>query len=400
MLRIIKTILIFFTFTSFPAIGQESSPPILEGGRIISYELEGIMTPSQIDTFNEELFKGYEAPQAQYSVAVYWVTYESLYPDGTIAPIKSQVFIPQYTQEGIKSLYAFGPGSTGIRDNCRPSREHILGIRWGLYRSHVLAHAGQGSIGFMPDYMGFGDPDHLQYYMVSLCEARAMLDGIRATKNLLALLDNPHVTGTTNFVAGFSQGGHAAYAAADLRLSYAPEIELQGVIGYGPTTNVTSLFNEFSDVAPMALYTYQNLYGKDKVDPAKILLEKYATNLEGDLLSMCVGGMQNYYSPDPTKLILPDIAQALSEGTLSSVYPSLSEILTLNSPGLGGHGIPSLILQGTDDIVIAWETQEVFVKALKEAGEEVDYYLYKGVRHDTRQFGFSQTRLWIDEKSK
>jgi acetyl esterase/lipase len=368
------------------------------GGSLISYELEGILSAEEIDEFNCVMFEGYEAPRAKYSVAIYWVTYESFYPDGTPALIKSQMFIPQFSKAGKKSLYAFGSGSTGIRDSCCPSREHILGIRWGLYRSHVLAHAGQGSIGVMPDYMGFGDPDRLQYYMVALCEARALLDGIRAAGHLLSNLSNPYVLETANFVSGFSQGGHAAFAAADLLSTYAPEMALDGIIGYGPTTNISELFKEYADVAPMVLLIYGRLYGEDKADPERILLPKYASTLEEDLLSMCVGGMQSYYSKDPEKVFLPEFVEALLSNNLEEYYPEFAELLRLNYVGLSGHGVPSLILQGSDDIVVLPPTQERFVEALRSEGKSVEYVYYEGVRHDTRQYGFFKAREWIDEK--
>jgi len=209
-------------------------------GKLISAELELTMAPADVDRFVKRLYAGYQAPKARYAVDVYWIHFESRYPDGATAPALAQVFVPRYGAErpSVRPLYAFGPGSTGIIDSCRPSREHVAGIRWGLYRAHVLSHAGQGTIGIMPDYLGFGDPEREQYYMVAESEAAVMLDAIRATKSLLAAKSIAGVSDTRNFVAGFSQGGHAALAAADYRKSYAPEIPLDGVIGYGPSARL------------------------------------------------------------------------------------------------------------------------------------------------------------------
>ena len=217
-------------------------------GKIVSVEFEKIILKNEIDKYIKPLFEGYNSPKAKYDVAIFWIVYESLYPDGEIALITSQVFVPQYKENENRSIYVFGSGSTGLRDSCRPSREHIAGIRWGLYRSHVLAHSGQGSIGVMPDYMGFGDPNRYQYYMVAQCEARVMLDSIRAIKNLIIKNEISGINKTYHFIAGFSQGGHAAYAAADYREEYASEIELHGVIGYGPSTNLFSLLKEYPDL--------------------------------------------------------------------------------------------------------------------------------------------------------
>lgn len=381
---------LFFFLISLPLTG-------VAPGEILSIELETTMTAGEIDDFNAPLFEGIDAPKALYDVDIYWVKYSSLYPDGEPAVITSQVFVPVYSQSRRRSVYVFGAGSTGLRDSCRPSREHILGIEWGLYRSHVLAHAGQGSIGVFPDYMGFGDPDRLQYYMVAECEARVLLDAIRAVRNLIALEKIENVDGTRHFVAGFSQGGHAAFAAADYRQEYAPEVGLSGVIGYGPTTDIFSLFREYSDVAPMVLYTYSRLYGVEKVDPSRILVEKYSENLESDLLRMCVGGIQSYYPRVPQGLFKEDFITSLLNGTLETDYPALFETIRMNNTGLGGHSIPSVIFQGGNDIVIFPETQEAFAEKLISAGVPLDYVYYEKARHDTRQISFAEARRWIDD---
>lgn len=365
-------------------------------GEILSIEWEKRYTTEEIDQFVEPLFEGIQQPQSLYEVDVYWITYSSRYPDGEEALITAQLFIPLFERTKDRSVYVFGAGSTGLRDSCRPSREHILGIRWGLYRNHVLAHAGQGSIGLFPDYMGFGDPDRLQYYMVAQCEARVFLDGIRAVRNFIDEEEVRGIRSTSHFVAGFSQGGHAAFAAADYQKSYAPEVKLNGVIGFGPTTNILDLFREFSDIAPMVLYTYSELYGKDAVDPEEILLEKFSENLKRDLMRMCVGGMQSYYPQVPKGLFKEDFIDALLNYEVEEKYPLLYEKVSQNHTGLSGQTVPTVIFQGSHDIVIYPETQRKFADQLEELGVPLDYVFYENARHDTRQISFNDTRKWIE----
>lgn len=365
-------------------------------GTVISVELEATLSPEQINEYIEPLFEGFKQPAAQYSVDIYWVEYTSLYPDGEEAVITSQVFLPRYSDRDKRSVYVFGAGSTGLRDSCRPSREHIMGIRWGLYRSHVLAHAGQGSIGVLPDYMGFGDPDRLQYYMVAESEARVLLDAFRAVNNFLDQEKVDTVSGTSRFVAGFSQGGHAAFAAADYSQTYAPELPLHGVIGYGPTTDIFSLFREYSDVAPMVLFTYSRLYGNDQIDPSWVLLDEFADSLEKDLMRMCVGGMQSFYPQVPQGLFKEEFITSLTEGTIKRDYPSLYRHIESNSTGLSGQTVPTVIYQGKNDIVIHPETQRDFADKLIARGVPLDYVYYENARHDTRQISFDAARKWID----
>jgi len=364
---------------------------------VISLDLERTMRPADIDAFIAKLFAGAEAPAAAYAVDIYMMKFESRYPGGDAAVALTQLFIPRFGDEpeSVRPLYAFGPGSTGLTDGCRPSREHVLGIHWGYYRAHTLAHAGQGVIGVMPDYLGFGDPERDQYYMVAEAEAAVMLDAIRAARAVLKRGGFPGVSDTGNFVAGFSQGGHAAFAAADFRAAYAPEIRLDGVIGYGPSADLEALFREFPDVAPLILYTFRNLYGAAEVDPSLALADRFAGTLDHDVTRQCIGGIQSYYPIDPKKLFNPAFAKSLLEGSLAEEYPGIHKALEANRTGLAGHGVPVMICQGTDDIVVYGGTQKAFAEALEKAGSAVDLVVYERVRHDTRQASFYDVEAWM-----
>ncbi len=371
-------------------------------GEILEVSLVETLSPSSIDTLMPELFTDIPAPAARYTVDSYLMRLESTYLDGKPTPVTVQVFVPRFSGREKRIIYVFAPGTTGLRDACRPSREHIAGIHWGLYRTHVLSHAGQGTIGVLPDYMGFGDPDpsHRQPYMSVVAEGRVMLDAIRAVQEFLSRKYSQNVSGTAVFVAGFSQGGHAAFAAADLRARYAPKVRIDGIIGYGPSTDIEALFREFPVVAPMAIYTFSRIYGRDRFDPDRILAPRWAATLEKDVTRQCVGGMQSYYPAAARDLFRPEFAESLLNGTLKEKYPMIEKILRENSPGLSGHKVPALILEGSDDVVVSVKSQEAFVRALCRTGCPVTYSLYKGRRHDTRQIGFKEARAWMERRAR
>jgi pimeloyl-ACP methyl ester carboxylesterase len=358
------------------------------------------LSPVAIDKLAGVLFKPLPAPRARFSVDSWLLTFESVYPDGAPATITAQLFIPRYTDAAVRPLYVFASGSTGLTSACRVSREHIAGIRWGLYRTHVLAWAGQGVIGMLPDYMGFADKGRLQPFYSAVAEGRLMLDAVRAARTFLggepAAGQSPQgIDGFKAFLAGFSQGGHAIFAAADLRESWAPDVALAGVIGYGPAADVYTLFREFPVDAPMAIYTYEQMYGKQRFDPSLILLPKWADTLEDDVTRQCIGGMQAYYPWTPRELFRKDFADALLAGKLAEKYPSIDRVLKENSSGLTRHHVPALILEGTDDIVVSVKSQTAFATALRALGSPVQLSIYKGARHDTRQAGFSEALQWV-----
>ncbi len=371
-------------------------------GAILKVTAVESLSTAAVNALQPKLFTDIPAPKAKYPVDCFLLQIESTYLDGTPTPVTVQVFLPRLPDRARRSVYVFAPGSTGLRDACRPSREHIAGIHWGLYRTHVLGHAGQGSIGVLPDYMGFGDPDpaHLQPYMVAVAEGRMLLDVARAMDAFLEKNAAATVAGTAIFFSGFSQGGHAAFAAADMRTRYARDVRVAGIIGYGPSTDIPALFREFPMVAPMAIYSYSKVYGKEVFDPDLLLAPRWAKTLEKDVTRQCVGGMQSYYPASPRELFRPEFAEALFTGTLREKFPGIAKVLEENSTGLSGHRIPALILEGSDDIVVSPASQEAFARGLCRTGCPVTYSLYKGRRHDTRQVGFAEAREWMDRLTR
>ncbi len=384
---------------SLAALFLVAAPLRAVGGRVLELRQIERFEPDEVEEIVGELFEGRSVPTAHYAIDAYIVRYSSFYPNDDPAVITAQLFVPRLDQPS--PLYLFAPGTTGLVDACRPSREHIAGIHWGLYRAHVLAFAGKGFIGLLPDYTGFGEPDRLQPLFHARTEAKMMLDGVRAVTELTAddelravNLSPPLAPGGV-FLAGFSQGGHAAFAAADYRDQYAPDLEIAGIIGYGPTTDIATLFREFPVVAPMVVKMFGDLYGTDRFPAQKMLQQRWQENLDHHVTRQCIGAMQSFYPWGARELFQEEFAEALFADRLEAEFPEIYRIMQRNSTGLNRHGVPAFILQGADDIVISPQSQERFVDALRAGGSEVRYQLYEDARHDTRQKGFREVLEWM-----
>ena len=389
MRRTLAVLALIVTATSLP--GQQAS-------------FEQQFSHQELDEFIAELYEDYEPPVAEYPVDVYQLLVETTHPSGVTTPVRVQLFIPQTGTDAIRGSYLFAPGSTGLINPCRPSREHEAGIRWGLYRAHVLSLAGQGFVGILPDYMGFEDWNLIQPYFHAESEARLIVDVTVAVHAFLS--EDPEevridggLADLTRVAAGYSQGGHAAFAAADRNDLFPAGLELDGIIGYGPTTAVDALFLEYSSVAPMVVEAYRTIYGEERFDPAHILAPELAESLAYDTTRQCVGGMQSYYPTKPTELFSVGFLKSLWAETLELTHPDIHAVMEENRAGLSGHRVPTLILQGTNDIVVNRFTQDAFVVALRELGSHVRYLVYEGARHDTRQIAFPRVIQWIDALS-
>jgi dienelactone hydrolase len=367
-------------------------------GAVEAFVSEGTMLPREIDSFIAPLFAGYTAPEARNGADIYTLFVRTRYPDGNLTSVRVQLFVPRSATVP-DTLYLFAPGSTGLIGPCRASREHEAGIRWGLYRAHVLAMVGQGFVGVLPDYMGFEDPALVQPYFHAESEARVIFDALRGSDAFLRERYGTRfprgIAPLTRIAAGFSQGGHAIFAAADRDGTVERTISLHGVIGYGATTGIEPLLQMYPSLGPMIATSYVTVYGRDRFDPSLIFREPWASELEYDTTRQCVGGMQRYYPSDPAELFTPEFLSSLRKGTLSMTHPSIAAILAENRTGLTRHGVPALIFQGTRDIVVSRETQDRYVTALRALGNPVDYRVIEGARHDTRQVAFDDAIAWI-----
>jgi pimeloyl-ACP methyl ester carboxylesterase len=366
-------------------------------GTILEIRPTGTMQPAEIQRAGAPLFESFGVPAASYAVDTYLLRYATTDFDGSPAEVTAQLFVPRFDAPTERPVYVFGSGTTGLIDRCAPSLEQPEVLRLGHYRANMLAYAGHGFIGIMPDYLGFHDDARPQRYFSAKAEAHVMLDAIRAVYNFFDTNETVVRLSQDVFTSGYSQGGHAAFAAADLRPEYAPEVPLSGVIGYGATTNVTTLLKEGPYYAPYIVYTYALKYGTEAFNPAEILDARYAGTLATDVLRMCVDGIQTYYPFDGNKMYNPAFAASLYGGTLQQTHPSIFTHLTENHTGLSGHGLPALIVHGEQDIIVTTPAQTEFVQALCQAGSPVHYLRMDGVRHrHTRPAGFRASVSWME----
>ncbi|MBN2551356.1 MAG: alpha/beta hydrolase [Spirochaetales bacterium] len=353
-------------------------------------------TPAQIDAMSRPLFEGFEQPASRLPVSVYRLIFSSRDFDGSSAEIHARLFVPVYAVRTESPVLVFGSGTTGVADACAPSREQPELHRWGYYRANMLAYASQGFITIFPDYLGFNDPGRPQRYFSLKAEGQVLLDAARAVYRFFERHDLPARPAAAVFTAGYSQGGHAAFAAADLQRDYAPEVPLLGAIGFAPTTDVAVLFREGPYYAPYILYNYSDIYGRETIDPSRYILDRWARTLEEDAERMCVDQFQAYYPFDGRRLYRPEMYDALHGGQLERRFPALARALQENNSGLSGHGLPALVVQGGEDIIVTTKTQDRFVTELRTAGSEVRYLVFPGVRHRyTRPAGFLPSLSWM-----
>ncbi|AFG36726.1 lipase family protein [Spirochaeta africana] len=377
----------------------------VEPGTILFVEHLDSFTAQDIEARGDWLFADTGIPPAHTGAELFLLHFRSTDVDGTPTPIRAQLFIPILEEPGERPVQVFAAGTTGVSERCAPIIENPVLNRWGDYRTNMLAYASREIITIFPEYLGFGLPDVPQRYFSKVAEAHVMLDAARAVRNFYASPDKQEIELTAHpagalFMSGYSQGGHAAHAAADLQPEYAPEIEITGLIGFGQTNDVAMLMREMPYYSPYIIYTYAEIYGVEVIDPADYLLPRWMETFQADIMGLCVEEFQHHYPRNGQDLFTPEFYRALHndlEGfRMARVFPEMARVLRENRAGFDGHGLPTLVLHGDRDIIVTTPAQDRFVEALRRGGSEVQYTIMPGAHHrHTRQAGFEESVEWM-----
>ncbi|RZS31168.1 secretory lipase [Herbihabitans rhizosphaerae] len=153
-------------------------------------------------------------------------------------PVSGTVLVPNapWSGPGERPIVAYAPFTFGMAPQCAPSKtlagEGAQDMVSGFQGSFVNALLSAGFAVAQTDYLGpwvEGTGEHP--YVMRLPEAHTVLDVIRAAQRLpgTGLPPNGPVG-----IAGYSEGGSAAAAAAELAATYAPELKVKGVYSGAP----------------------------------------------------------------------------------------------------------------------------------------------------------------------
>ena len=222
---------------------------------------------------------------------VWRVLYHSRSIKGDDIAVSGVVVVPRRAPPaGGWPVVSWAHGTTGSADRCAPSR---LG---GSVTAGYAAIARAGYVVAATDYEGLGTPGP-HPYLLGDSEGRGVLDAARAA----AALPEAHASRTT-VVIGHSQGGQAALFAGELARTYAPDLDVRGVVAIAPATDLGVLLPgaaavpAFSGFAVAAAYGWSSAYGDAPLDTILTddAIEK-ATVLERE----CLSGVLAAYASDP-----------------------------------------------------------------------------------------------------
>jgi hypothetical protein len=151
----------------------------------------------------------------QYPAVLHKITYETVDPTGRPVIASGAVVLP-LTPPGAVPVFVYQHG-TILQPAAAPS---AMDLRGEIVAGAAMASSGYATI--LPDYLGLGDSAGPHYYHHARSEATVAVDMLRAAQTYIAA-QGVALSGKL-FIAGYSQGGHAALALLrELEMLHAQE---------------------------------------------------------------------------------------------------------------------------------------------------------------------------------
>lgn len=345
-------------------------------------------------TAAQQSFLGYTSPPRVSSLVVYQLDYEIQNQRGQWVPISAEVVMPQST--GSYPLYVFGSGTTGIADSCAPSRENVAVDNMGNYHHHMIAQAAEGYVTIFPDYEGFNNPDATQAYFIVESEAKVLLGAVERLVELQASNAAARVADPTQvFLAGYSQGGHAALSAAQQWSRLPPGSRLSGVVQFAGAADIKALFRESPWLASYLVASYSEYY-QPELQPSLVLQDRWLQALPSNNAQLCVNQAYRFYPKPGDQLYTAAFLEALQSDTWPDSLFRWQAAMELNTPLYDLPPVPYLSVQGAVDPIVTAHTQVANVAVMCQQGLQVRYEEYAGVNHfRVRQAGFALSNAWM-----
>lgn len=177
------------------------------------------------------------------------IMYCSRDTNGARMAVTGTVITPElpWAGSGLRPIIGFAVGTQGMGDQCAPSYQVTTAnpTEYELAAIAALLDAGYGVT--ISDYQGMGTPG-VPSYLNRNALGYAVLDSIRAAQRLTSAF-LPSVGPVALW--GYSEGGLASGAAAELQTSYAPELQLEAAyVGAAPAN--LQLLAQYLDGKPAA----------------------------------------------------------------------------------------------------------------------------------------------------
>jgi len=325
---------------------------------------------------------------APWGMSAYRVLYRSTGLDGEPIAVSAVVLVPtrQAPAEGWP-VVAWAHPTTGVARKCAPSLaldgmwDTVAGLKELAAKDYIIVAT---------DYPGLGTAG-VHPYLVGISEGRAVLDSVRAARNLAS-------ASKQYAVWGHSQGGHAVLWAGQLAKDYAPELDLVGIAAAAPASELAKLLDDDLGRSSGQVLTALSIWSWSQVFDAKMasIVLPDAVKPVGEIGSQCLSGFVD--------LVVDVSAYATLENGFLKGDPTTiapwSGFLTESTPAREKVVWPPVFLaQGTDDTIVDPPVTMNFALTLCKQGTDLTFHSVEGATHDNIAFVSAAKAVdWIAER--
>lgn len=301
----------------------------------------------------------------------YKVLYRSTGLQGEPIAVSGVVVIPQAAApSGGYPVVAWAHPTTGVADKCAPSLSTVYDVFKTIPGLDVMVKNGFAVAA--TDYPGLGTAgDHP--YLVGISEARAVLDSVRAIRQM--------TSASSQFaVWGHSQGGHAALWTGELAAQYAPELQIVGIAAAAPASLLGQLFDDDlgtdagKGLTALTLWSWSQIYD---LQLASVVEQEDITSVAA-IGGECLAGFVDLVT-DVSALEHINQGKFLLRDPVTT--PPWSTIIKENTPGALAAGGPVFIAQGTADTVVDPPVTTKFAIELCNQGVPVTFHRVTDATH-------------------
>ncbi len=293
------------------------------------------------------------------------ILYHSQALDGSDIAVSGVVVAPtDAAPAGGRPVISWAHGTHGIADQCAPSRRADM---VSLLPS-IGKVVSQGYVVAATDYEGLGTPG-THPYLVGESEGRGVLDIVKAAQQI------PEAgAGNKTFVWGQSQGGQATLFAGEIQPTYAPELDLMGVISGAPVTDATAMFPAAATIPETLGFAVMGLLGIEAAYPnAKVsdVLTPAGLDKAKIVDQKCYGAVLDAFKQPVDQVIARNPSEV-------APFPDL---FAVDTPGKVPTAAPMLVYQGLSDDVVYKVFTDQYVKKACALGNTVEYKTFTGKDH-------------------
>lgn len=311
------------------------------------------------------------------------VLYVSQAVDGTPIAVSGMVAAPaEVAPAGGRDVVTWSHGTKGVVDRCAPSKGYRSGFHDFFDIAPELVEAGY--VGASTDYEGLGPPG-IHPYLVGPSEGRGVLDIVKAAQQI-----EDAGAGNRVVVWGRSQGGHGALFAGEIAPTWAPELDLRGVISAAPASEFGAVIQSGVFLPGARGFIWQLAIGFEAAY-SELSIDDVFTD-------EALSAIDTLFEEEACGTEFGDVAREFENAgfeTSPLELPAWVARLEENSPGNVATTVPIWLIQGEDDMVVPILLTNVLAERLCNIGNEVEYQVFQGFGHDdSTRLNMSDMLAW------